>query len=80
MRLLLPLVLALTLRAADTISVFGYRWTVDHPGDWAVVNGILRLITPSEPPPGQPRRPTHFVLAETPSFHNVTVEAEVKRN
>jgi hypothetical protein len=80
MRLLLPLVLALTLRAADTISAFGYRWTGDHPGDWAVENGILRLITPSEPPPGQPRRPTHFVLAETPSFRKVTVEAEVKRN
>jgi hypothetical protein len=80
MRILLPLVLALTLRAADTISVFGYRWTVDHPGDWAIENGILRLITPSEPPPGQPRRPTHFVLAETPSFRKVTVEAEVKRN
>lgn len=78
--LVLLLVWPLALNAADTISLFGYRWTVDQPADWAAENGVLRLITPSEPPPGQPRRPTHFVIADTPSFRKVTVEAEVKRN
>lgn len=80
MRLMLVVAFALASQAADTISVFGYRWTVDKPADWAVENGILRLIASSEPPPGQPRRPTHFVLAETPSFRKATVEAQVKRN
>jgi hypothetical protein len=68
---------------APTGAIFsfsGYHWTVDKPGDWAVDDGVLRLITSSEPPPGQPRRPTHFVLAETPSFRGVILEAEVKRN
>lgn len=80
MKLVLLLAFALTSQAADAISVFGYHWTVDKPADWAVENGILRLITSSEPVPGQPRRPTHFVLAETPSFRKVTIEADVKRN
>src|SRR5215472_10519230 len=80
MRILFVFALALTLRAGDTISAFGYRWMVDHPVDWALDGGVLRLVTPSEPPPGQPRRPTHFVIADTPSFHRATVEAEVKRN
>ena len=80
MRIVLVFALALTLKAGDTISLFGYRWIVDHPADWAIDGGVLRLVTPSEPLPGQPRRPTHFVLADTPSFRRVTVEAEVKRN
>src|SRR5579863_8516845 len=80
MRLVLVLAFVSASQASDTISLFGYRWTVNKPADWVVENGTLRLIASSEPPPGQPRRPTHFVLAETPSFRKATSEAEVKRN
>jgi hypothetical protein len=78
MRVVLFFAMASALIAADTFTIFGHRWTTDRPQDWSVENGILRLLTSSEPPPEQPRRPTHYVLAET-AYRKVTMKAEVKR-
>lgn len=77
---LLIAVLATALIGGDSLSVFGHRWTVEKPSDWAVEDGVLKLVVSSEPLPGQPRRPTHFALAETPAFRRVTVEAEIQKN
>ena len=66
--------------AADTVEGLGYRWTVQKAPDWSVANGELRLLVPGEPPPGQPRRPQKFALAQTEPFRKVTVEAEVRPN
>lgn len=63
------------------LLVFGYRWTVPNPADWKVDqaggSAVLQLITGREPPPG-PRRPMQFAVAETPAFHEVTLDADVK--
>lgn len=72
--------LASTVSAGDTVEAFGYRWTVQQASDWSVVGEQLRLLVPGEPPPGVPRRPQKFSLAETDPFRHVTVEAEVRRN
>jgi hypothetical protein len=40
--ILLLLVVAAVVVAADTISVFDYRWSVGRASDWAVEDGILR--------------------------------------
>jgi hypothetical protein len=80
MKIVLLLVLATVLEAADTINVFDFQWTVGHASDWAVESGVLKLLVPGEPPPGTPRRPTKIALADTPPFRRVTVEAEVRRN
>ena len=77
--ILLLLGVAAVVAAADTISVFDYRWSVERAANWSVENGILRLLVPGEPPPGVPRRPQRIALAETSAFHRVTVEAEVRR-
>ena len=77
---LLATVLATVLVAADSIEVFGHRWTVQQASDWSIENSVLKLLVPGEPPPGLPRRPQKFALAETAPFRRVTVEAEVRRN
>ncbi|MDQ1473781.1 MAG: hypothetical protein QOJ99_5261 [Bryobacterales bacterium] len=66
--------------AAETLHVFGHAWTVEQPSDWAVENGVLRLLVKAEPPAGQPRRPTKIALLDSKPYQKVTVEAEVKRN
>jgi hypothetical protein len=67
--------------AADTITVFGYQWSVPLASDWKVSHqdggDILSLIHGREPAPG-PRRPSQFAIAETPPFMRVTVEADVR--
>jgi hypothetical protein len=79
--LLLLLLLPCLSRGADVIEAFGYRWKVPVASDWKVesIDGVptLRLLVPR--PATQPRRPTQFVLAETPDYIRVTVEAEVKK-
>jgi len=81
MRLLLAFLLsAAAAAAADTVEAFGFRWTVQNAADWAVEGGALRLLVPGQPPPGLPRRPQKYALAETAPFRNVTLEAEVRRN
>jgi hypothetical protein len=63
------------------VLVFGYHWTVPNPADWKVDreggSAVLQLITGREPPPG-PRRPMQFAIADTPVFHEVRVDADVK--
>jgi hypothetical protein len=78
--LLLALLLAAAPAAAETIQIFGHRWTVESAGDWSVDDGILRLLVPRKPPEGTPRRPQKFALADTAPFRRVTVEAEVRRH
>lgn len=67
--------------AADTLEIFGYRWTVPHAADWKVDSEdgtvVLKLVTGREPLPG-PRRPMQFAVAETPAYSQVTVDADVK--
>jgi hypothetical protein len=75
------LLAALSMRAADTIEIFGHKWTVPDAQDWKVAseNGlsVLHLVTGKEPLPG-PRRPSQFALADTPPFGKVTIEADVR--
>jgi hypothetical protein len=66
--------------AAGPLHVFGQEWTVEQASDWAVENGVLRLLVKGEPPAGQPRRPTKIALLNSKPYRKVTVEAEVKRN
>lgn len=65
----------------NSFEVFGYRWTVPNTADWKLEKGkgspVLHLLIGREPPPG-PRRPMQFALAETPMFHNVTIDADLK--
>jgi hypothetical protein len=67
--------------AADTIEVFGMRWKVPIASDWKIeqVDGapVLQLLVAR--PSTEPRRPTQFVLADTPDFLTVTLEAEMKK-
>jgi hypothetical protein len=71
---------ALSLPAADSITVFDRQWTVQQSSDWTVENGVLRLRVSAEPPPGQPRRPTKFALLDSKPYSKVTIKGEVKRN
>jgi hypothetical protein len=66
--------------AADSIGVFGQKWTVQSATDWVVGENLLQLKTSAEPPAGQPRRPTKFALLESKPYTKVTVDAEVRRN
>ena len=75
------LLFAGALLAADTLQVFGYRWSVPDAADWSVAQedgvSLLHLVTPRGPVPG-PRRPIEFALADTPEYEQVTVEADVR--
>jgi hypothetical protein len=69
------------LAAAESLSVFGQKWTITTPAsDWSVGDNLLQLKTSSEPIPGQPRRPTHYALLDSKPYSKVTVEGEFKRN
>jgi hypothetical protein len=70
----------LTYAAADSITALGHDWTVQQASDWAVKEGVLRLLEKGEPVAGQPRRPTKFALLNSKPYKNVTVEAEMKHN
>jgi hypothetical protein len=82
MKILLAFIgLTSLLAAAETLSVFGEKWTIQTPAaDWSVGNNLLQLKTSSEPVAGQPRRPTHFALLESKPYSKATVEADMKRN
>ena len=75
------LIAALSANAGERIEAFGLNWTVPVAADWKVGKEdgaeVLRMLV--ERPQRQPRRPIQFALAETPPFHQVTVEADVKR-
>jgi hypothetical protein len=68
------------LMAADSIGVFGQKWTVQSASDWVAGDNLLQLKVSAEPPAGQPRRPTKFALLESKPYSKVTVEGEIKRN
>ncbi|HET8550801.1 MAG TPA: hypothetical protein VFL57_22490 [Bryobacteraceae bacterium] len=72
-----------TAARADTIEVFGHKWTVLDAADWKVgregTAQVLRLLQAKGPlPPPAPRRPRQFAIAQTPMWERVTVDAEVK--
>lgn len=81
MKSLLLLAAFSVIAFADDLQVFGRKWTVPIGADWKVEHDgtadILRMLVarPSE----KPRRPTQFALADTPAFHNVSIETDVKR-
>ncbi len=83
MRLVLLGVACLTATAfaADTIEAFGLRWKAPIAADWKLedVKGVptLSLLVPR--PSTQPRRPTQFLVAQTPDYTRVTVELEMKQ-
>jgi hypothetical protein len=82
MRVLAGLVVAASLLfAANTLDVFGYKWSVRNPADWKVDKDggaqVLHLVTPREPLPG-PRRPIQFAIAETKDYGDVMLEADVR--
>jgi hypothetical protein len=66
--------------AADSIGVFGQKWTVQSASDWVVGENLLQLKVSAEPPAGQPRRPTKYALLESKPYSKVSVEADVRRN
>jgi hypothetical protein len=66
--------------ALESISVFGFQWSVRSASDWSVENGILRLLKPGVPPEVFPRRPTKIALLDSKPYRSVTVEAELKRD
>ncbi len=71
---------AMAAGAADTLEIFGHKWSVRVAGDWKVEQegGVpaLRLAVHRGPLPG-PRRPIQFALAETPPLSRVTLDADV---
>lgn len=76
-RAVLLLALLGAAQAADSLEVFGLRWKAPVVSDWKVEGGELHLVVPR--PSTQPRRPTQYVLADTPDYLKVTLEAEVQR-
>jgi hypothetical protein len=82
--LLIALACSYAAVAGDTsgekLDAFGHQWLVQHASDWTMETAVLKLLIPGEPPPGQPRRPQKFAIAETEPFRRVTVDAEVRRN
>ncbi len=71
---------AVTAMDADTLEIFGHKWTVPAGSDWQVDRQdntpVLRLLHSRGPLPG-PRRPIQFALADAPNPDRVTVEADV---
>jgi len=67
--------------AADTLDVFGRKWSVPVAADWKVDTEnsapVLRLLEHRGPLPG-PRRPIQFALADLPEYGRVTLEADVR--
>jgi hypothetical protein len=72
---------ASTLLAAGTLSVFGHHWDVPNASDWKIEsqNGspVLELITPRNPLPG-PVRPIEFALAQTKDLRRVKIELDMR--
>jgi hypothetical protein len=83
MRILLLLLLAWPVLAADTIEAFGYKWTVPAAADWAVAgtgaDQVLRMTALHPDTHQLPRRPAHYAVAQTAPFTEVAIDVEVKR-
>jgi hypothetical protein len=80
-RLFLLLAVASIASAAEKIEALGHKWSVTYAKDWSVetLDGqpTLRLLVAR--PALNPRRPAQYVLADTPPYSKVTLEAEVRR-
>lgn len=76
MRFLFLLLIALPLCAQDHLSAFGLQWRAPTLSDWKFEDGILHLLVPR--PSTQPRRPAQYLIAETPDYTKVTIEAEMQ--
>jgi hypothetical protein len=76
MRLLFLLLGILPAFAEEHISAFGLKWRAPVLSDWKYEDGLLHLLVPR--PSTQPRRPSQYLLAETPDYTKVTLEAEVQ--
>lgn len=72
---------AFSIGAGDTLSVFDREWSVPVAADWRIERedgaSVLRLVNPREPLEG-PRRPVQFALTTVPRYRTLTVEADVK--
>jgi hypothetical protein len=72
---------AVLASAADTLEVFGHRWSVPNGADWKVDQEggtpVLDLVTHRGPLPG-PRRPIQFAIADTPPLSHVVLDVDVK--
>ena len=81
MKAALLVLFALAASAADTIDVFGHKWTVPNASDWKIEQEegkpVLRLLVAR--PQEKPRRPLQFALADTPPWQQVVIECEMKR-
>lgn len=69
-----------TLPAADTLQMFGHKWTVPVKTDWQLAEGanpVLRLTQSRGPLPG-PRRPIQFALLDAEPFEHITLELDIK--
>ena len=75
------LLTASLVQAADTLEIFGHKWSVPDAKDWKIDaedgSPVLHLVTGREPLPG-PRRPFQFALADMPPFSKVTIEADAR--
>ncbi len=73
--------LAVCAFAAETLEVFGRKWSVPVAADWKVDTEdavpVLRLVEHRGPLPG-PRRPIQFALTDVPEYSRLTFEADVK--
>ena len=75
------MVIAVSVCAADKLTVFGYEWTVPVASDWKIEHGdgaeVLRLVGHRGPLPG-PRRPIQFALRDIGNYGRLILEADVK--
>ena len=71
----LLLCMAAAANAADTLDVFGMKWTVPAGSEWKVEDGVLQIL--QNRGPLTPRRPQQFALSDK-SYDSFTLEADVK--
>lgn len=76
MRTLTFFLLCFPALADDTLTAFGIKWHAPILADWKFEDGVLNLLVPR--PSTQPRRPSQYLLADTPDYTKVTFEAEVQ--
>lgn len=78
----LPLGLAVSASAADSLEALGLAWSVPFRDDWRVANddGVETLhLTVARPKADSPRKPIQYALAQTGPLSRFTIECEVRR-
>lgn len=70
-----------SLTAADTLEIFGHKWSVPVKADWEITkdggDAVLHMAQNRGPLPG-PRRPIQFALLDAPPASDATIELDVK--